>query len=119
MNDNLESLFNIYKNLRSMQTIVEEINTLEYYMYNYNEEQAIAAIDFCINKYGEYIKRIGSLYEDKVVVENDPQLYEEKDDIEINSDLDFIRDCLIIIGAVLSGIRPNIETVVNEIKGRN
>ena len=78
----------------------------------------LKAIDFCVTKYGEYIKRIGSLYQDKVVVENDPKLYESKDDVEINSDVDFIRDCLIIIGAVQSGMRPNIETVVNEIKGR-
>lgn len=118
MNDRLEEIFNRFKKLRSMQTIVEEINTLEYYVYNFNEEESIKAIDFCVTKYGEYIKRIGSLYQDKVVVENDPKLYESKDDVEINSDVDFIRDCLIIIGAVQSGMRPNIETVVNEIKGR-
>ena len=118
MNENLEQIYSIFKHLRTMQEIVGEINTLEYYVYNYDEEKSIYLIDFCLTKYGEYIKRIGSLYQDKVVVQDDPQLYEEKDDQEINSDLDFIRDCLIIIGAVQSGVRPNIETVVNEVKGR-
>ena len=99
-----------------MQTIVGEILTLDYYVYNYNEDEVIRAIDYCVTKYGETIKRIGSLYQDKVVIDDNPHLYDEKDDEEINSDLQFIRDCLIIIGAVESGIRPNIETVINEIK---
>ena len=68
-------------------------------------------------KLKKYIKRIGSLYQNKVVVENDPELYESKDEEEINSDVQFIRDCLIIIGAVQSGIRNSIEEVVREIRG--
>lgn len=118
MNERLEEIFDRFKHFRSMQTIVKEIDTLEYYVYNYVEGDIIRLIDFCVTKYGEYIKRIGSLYQDKVVVENDPELYEKKDEVEINGDVDFIRDSLIIIGAVQSGIRPNIESVVNEIKGR-
>jgi hypothetical protein len=100
-----------------MQEIVKEIEIMDYYVYNYIEDEAIKCIDFCVNKYDKYIKRIGSLYQDKVVVHNDPQLYEEKDEEEINGDVAFIRDCLIIIGAVQSGIRPSIEDVVREMKG--
>lgn len=100
-----------------MQTIVGEIDTLGYYVYHYAEQESIKLIDFCVKKYGFYIKRIGSLYRDKVVVENDPELYETKDEVEINSDVDYIRDCLIIIGAVQSGMRPSIEEVVREMKG--
>ncbi|MGN0960907.1 MAG: hypothetical protein ACI4PF_01760 [Christensenellales bacterium] len=116
MNERLLEIFNRFRHLKTMQVIVEEIVALDYYVYNYVEQEAIKLIDFCITKYGEYIKRIGSLYQDRVVVENDPQLYEQKDEVEINSDVQFIRDCLIIIGAVQSGIRPNIESVVREIK---
>ena len=100
-----------------MQVIVDEILTLDYYVYNYVEDEAIRLIDYCVTKYGSQIGRIGSLYQDKVVIENDPELYEKKDSEEINGDVEFIRDCLIIIGAVESGIRPSIEVVVNEIKG--
>lgn len=117
MNEKLRELFETISHLRTMQGIVQEILALDYYVYNYEESEAIKLIDYCISKYGEYIKRIGSLYEDRVVVENDPQLYERKDDVEINSDVQFIRDCLIIIGAVQSGIRNSIEEVVREIKG--
>lgn len=117
MNERLAEIFNRFRYLRSMQTIVNEILTLDYYVYNYIEDEAIRCIDFCINKYGEYIKRIGSLYQDKVVVENDPHLYESKDEEEINSDVQFIRDCLIIVGAVQSGMRSSIEEVVKEIRG--
>lgn len=117
MNERLAEIFQRFRYLRTMQTIVEEILTLDYYAYNYVESEAISFIDFCISKYGEYIKRIGNLYQDRVVVEDDPHLYESKDEVEINSDIIFIRDCLIIIGAVESGIRPSIEYVVNEIKG--
>ncbi len=100
-----------------MQEIVQEIEIMDYYVYNYVEDEAIRCIDFCVSKYGKYISRIGSLYQDKVVVENDPKLYEKKDSEEINGDVEFIRDCLIIIGAVQAGLRPNIETVVREVKG--
>ena len=116
MNEVLEELFNRFRHLRTMQEIVREIEIMDYYVYNYVEKEAIRCIDFCVNKYGEYIKRIGSLYQDRVVVENDPELYERKDEEEINGDVEFIRDCLIIIGAVWSGIRPNFETVVREMK---
>ena len=116
MNEVLEELFNRFRHLRTMQEIVREIEIMDYYVYNYVEKEAISCIDFCVTKYGEYIKRIGSLYQDKVVVENDPELYERKDEEEINGDVEFIRDCLIIIGAVQSGIKPNIETVVREVK---
>lgn len=118
MNEKLMEIFNRFRYLRSMQVIVDEIITLDHYVYNYVEDEAIRLIDYCVNKYGKQISRIGSLYQDKVVIEDDPQLYEKKDSEEINSDVQFIRDCLIIIGAVESGIRPNIEFVVREIKGQ-
>lgn len=118
MNKRLQTLFDLFKHLRSMQEIVEEIETLDYYVHNYDEEVAIDLIDFCVTKYDKYIRRIGSLYQDKVVVDNDPTLYERKDKEEINGDTAFIRDCLIIIGAVQSGIRSSLEEVVKEIKGR-
>lgn len=117
MNEVLLELFQRFRHLRTMQTIVKEIEILDHYVYEYNEPEAIRCIDFCITKYGEYIKRIGSLYQDKVVVEDDPELYESKDSVEINGDVQFIRDCLIIIGAVQSGIRQSIEQVVKEIRG--
>lgn len=116
MNEVLYDLYCKIKHLRAMQEIVREIEILDYYAENYDEAEAIRCIDFCVTKYGEYIKRIGSLYQDKVVVEDNPELYDNKDDEEINSDVEFIRDCLIIIAAVQSGLRPNIETVIREMR---
>ena len=115
MNERLEYLFNLYKNLRSSQNIVNEILTLDYYVYNFDENEAISLIDYCVKKYNREIKLIASLKRDKVVVDNDPTLYEEKDEEEINSDAEYIRDCLIIIGAVQSGIRASIRDVMEEI----
>ena len=117
MNEKLIEIFERFRYLRTMQVIVDEILTLDHYVYNYVEDEAIRLIDFCVTKYGKQISRIGSLYQDKVVIEDDPELYEKKDSEEINGDVEYIRDCLIIIGAVESGIRPNIETVVKEIRG--
>ena len=115
MNERLEYLFNLYKNLRSSQNIVKEIVTLDYYVYNFDENEAISLIDYCVKKYNREIKLIASLKRDKVVVDNDPTLYEEKDEEEINGDAEYIRDCLIIIGAVQSGIRASIRDVMEEI----
>ena len=115
MNERLEYLFNLYKNLRSSQNIVNEIVTLDYYVYNFDENEAISLIDYCVKKYNREIKLIASLKRDKVVVDNDPTLYEEKDEEEINSDAEYIRDSLIIIGAVQAGIRSSIRDVMEEI----
>lgn len=115
MNEKLLRLFNAFKHLRTMQTLVEEILTLDYYVYNYDEKEAISAIDYCITKYGDYIKRIGTLYKNKVVVEDDYELYDTKDTEEINSDLEYVRDCLVVIGAVQSEMRPSIQAVIDEI----
>ena len=115
MNERLEYLFNLYKNLRSSQNIVKEIVTLDYYVYNFDENEAISLIDYCVKKYNREIKLIASLKRDKVVVDNDPTLYEENDEEEINSDAEYIRDCLIIIGSVQSGIRSSIRDVMEEI----
>jgi hypothetical protein len=118
VNEVLLELFNRFRYLRTSQVIVDEILTLDHYVYDYVEDEAIRLIDYCVTKYGKLIGRIGSLYQDKVVIEDDPELYEKKDSEEINSDVAFIRDCLIIIGAVQSGIRPSIESVVSEMKGQ-
>ncbi len=115
MNEKLFELFNYYKNLRSMQTIVQEIYTLDNLVVNFDEPSAIGALDFCVGKYGKEIRKIGSLYQNKVVVENDPDLYKKKDRNEVHSDVEFMRDCLIVIGAVKSGIRQSIQTVIAEI----
>jgi hypothetical protein len=116
MNETLVELFNLFKHLRVMQEIVEEILTLDHYVYHYDEMRAIALLDFCINKYDNEIRKIGSLHENKIVVKDNPHIYETKDSEEINDDVSYIRDCLIIIGAVRSGIRPSIESVVKEMQ---
>lgn len=114
MNEVLCNFFNLYKNLRSVSEIVNEILILDHYVYNYVQEEAIECIDFCVKKYNKEIKLISSLQRDMVVVDNDPNLYVEKNDEDINSDCEYIRDCLIIIGTVKVGFRPNIRDVMIE-----
>lgn len=115
MNPKLLELFNLYKNLRGMEIIVEEVLTMDHYVYNFDKEEASLYIDYCVGKYEREISKIGSLYKNMVVVD-EPDLYEVKDEEEVNSDCEYIRDCLIIIGAVKSGIRKSIQEVVTEIK---
>ncbi len=116
MNSKLIELFDLYKNLRSVQTIVQEIYTADYYVYNYSEDIVIDLIDHYVTKYNKEIKQIGKLYKNKEVIENDPDIYDRKDSEEINDDMAYIRDCLIIIGAVKSGIRDSLDGVVAEIR---
>ena len=115
MNSKLENLFNLYKNLRSVQGIVEEILTLDYYVYHIDTDESIHLIDYYLTKYNREIKLISGMKRDKVVVEDDYELYDTKDEIEINSDVEYIRDCLIIIGAVKAGIRADLKSVVYEV----
>lgn len=114
MNEVLCNFFNLFKNLRSVNEIVNEILTLDHYVYNYVQDEAIAWIDFCVKKYNREIKLIASLKKDVVVVDNDPHLYEEKEAEEINSDCAYIRDCLIIIATVKVGFRSSIREVMEE-----
>ena len=60
MNEVLFELYERFKHLRTMQEIVEEIEIMDYYVYNYNETEAIRCIDFCVGKYGDYINYIMS-----------------------------------------------------------
>lgn len=115
MNEQLLRFFNLFKNLRTMQEIVSEILLLDQNIYNFNEEEAISLIDFFVHKYNREIKLIASLKNDKVVIDNDPNLYDEKDEIEINNDVEYIRDCLIVIGVVKAGMRENFRDVLIEI----
>lgn len=115
MNEKLENLFNLYRNLRACQEIVQEILTLDYYVYHIDTDESIRLIDFCITKYNREIKLISGMRRDKVVVENDHHLYDDKDEEEINSDVEYIRDCLIMIGAVKSGIRSTLRDVYLEV----
>ncbi|MBE5739104.1 MAG: hypothetical protein E7354_05200 [Clostridiales bacterium] len=116
MNPKLIELFNVYRMLRSVQDIVQEILVIDYYANNYSDQEAINLIDYFLTKYNKEIKQISGLYKNKTVIEDDPEIYDKKDSDEINDDLCFIRDCLVIIGAVQSGIRPNFETVVAEVE---
>jgi len=120
MNPKLIKLFDLFKNLRNMQVIVEEILTLDYYVYNFDKDSAARVIDFVVDKYEKEINQIGSLYKDEsknMVVVDEPTLYEEKDEEEVNSDCEYVRDCLIMIGAVRSGVRRDLQQVVDEIQG--
>ena len=116
MNKRLHELFNLYRHLRICQTIVEEIETLDYYAENYEEDLAITLIDFCLTKYNREMKEISRIQREKAVVEDDPELYQKKSSQEINSDVIYIRDCLIMIGCVQSGIRNSLEDVIAEIE---
>ena len=115
MNSKLENLFNLYRNLRSAQEIVEEILTIDYYVYHMDTEKSIQLIDFCLTKYNKEIKLISGMKRDVFVVEDDHHLYESKDEQEVNSDLEYMRDCLIMIGAVRTGIRSSLREVYLEI----
>ena len=120
MNPKLIELFDLFKNLRNMQVIVEEILTLDYYVYNFDKDGAARTIDFVVGKYEKEINQIGALHKDKsknMVVVDEPTLYEEKDEVEVNSDCEYVRDCLIMIGAVKSGIRRDLQQVLEEIEG--
>ena len=116
MNNTIEELFYLYKNLRSVQNIVNEILTMDYYVYNFDHDETVGLIDHFVKKYNKEIKLIASLRNDSVVVvDDDPNLYDEKDEVEINSDAKYIRDALIIIGAVKSGIRKDIQSAMEGI----
>lgn len=116
MNEKLKELFNLYKNLRSAQKIVEEILALDYYVYHYDEERSIALIDHVVKSYKNELKLVFGLRRDnQIIVENDETLYESKDEEDINGDVMYVRDSLIIIGAVKTGIRQSLREVVEEV----
>lgn len=118
MNDRLLKLFHYFEHLKVVETLVSEIVQMDYYVYNFVEDEAIALIDYFLTKYNKEIKEIAKLYKDTVVIEDDPDVYESKDSEEVNSDAEYIRDCLIIIAAVKSGLRQSYKQVIDEIEGR-
>ncbi len=116
MNEKLLALFHYFEHLKVVETIVAEIIQMDHYVYDFVEDEAIALIDHYLTKYNKEIKEIGHIYKNRVVIEDDPNVYDTKDSTEVNSDVEYIRDCLIIIGAVKSGIRESYKQVIEEIE---
>ena len=50
MNNTIEELFDLYKNLRSVQNIVNEILTMDYYVYNFDHDETVGLIDHFVKK---------------------------------------------------------------------
>ena len=106
------SYFNSIRFLRSVQSIVAEVVEVDNVLYDFDEDKAVMTLDYYINKYDQELERIGQVFSSVHVVKNDKQIYSNKDNNQLKNDLEYIRDCLIVIAIVKAGIFCSLESAL-------
>ena len=104
--------YNAIRFLRSLQGIVAEIVEVDNALVDFNEEQAITILDHYIIKYEAEIERIGQVYSKVSVVKNDKDIYKGKDNDQLKKDLEYVRDCMIVIAIVKAGMFCSLESAL-------
>ena len=113
-------IFNYYNSirfLRSVQGIVAEIVEVDNALTDFNEETAVAVLDYYITKYEVELDRIGQVFSKVAVVKNDKDIYKGKDNNQLKKDLEYVRDCMIVIAIVKSGMFCSLESALVQLIG--
>ena len=106
------SYYNSIRFLRSVQSLVVEIVEVDNVLYDFDEDKAVMVLDHYINKYDDELERIGQVFSSVRVVKNDKDIYGNKDNNQLKNDLEYIRDCLIVIAIVKAGIFCSLESAL-------
>ncbi|MBO7219317.1 MAG: hypothetical protein J6V40_05025 [Clostridia bacterium] len=104
--------YNAIRFLRSVQGIIAEIVEVDNALVDFNEDHAVVVLDHSINKYESEIERIGQVYSKVSVVKNDKEIYKNKDNNQLKKDLEYVRDCMIVIAIVKAGMFCSIESAL-------
>lgn len=100
----INEIYFMLQHLRCAKTFMTEIYKCEYYINNFNENEAILFLNFIIGKYEKSFKQISLIIKEITVYTEAKGIYLQKSCDEEISDLVFVRNCLIIIMASNCGM---------------
>ncbi len=116
-NNVVETYFNKIKHLRVAESYLNDISLINYTLNNFTEVNAEQTISYCATKYKNDLNLIGRMLTGVMVFNNNE--IGPKTEEDLFNDLLYIRDCIIIFGAVHCGIENTIHSAVVKINREN
>lgn len=114
----IEKYYNLIKNLKVCAPFISDINKCNYILDHFDTSSAIDLISTITLKYEADINNIAKLKGAKQVVKSTnimSTLYSTKTNEDVYEDVEYIRDCVIIIATCVCGICPDLTTFIKEI----
>ena len=106
----LNTFYRKFCHLRLAQNIVHDVNSINMALYNFHGRTAINLISTLALKYENELNKIAFYLSGRPVIKGEMSiLYGEHSLDNIEEDLYYLKDCLIIIGAVRFGVVKDIE----------
>ena len=108
--------YNKIKHLRIAQGLVKDIDSLQYLLYAFNRKQAIHTVSHITLKYRSDLDKIGIYLSGRMITTgNQYELYHNYSDESLIDDINYLIDCLIVIGSVKYGGIKSLEEAINKI----
>ena len=108
--------YNRIKHLRIAQPLIKDINNLNALYSNYNRNLAISTISRITLKYESDLQQIGLYLSGRPVIHGDADnLYSDYSKENFLDDIDYLINCLCIIGAVKYGVEKSLENAINKV----
>jgi hypothetical protein len=105
-----------FRHLRIAQPIVNDIEMLRNISINFRKSTAISAITSITTKYEEELQYIGFYLSGRPVVKGEiDDLYSEYEEDSFLYDIDYLIDCLCIIGAVRFGVEKSLDDAIENV----
>lgn len=105
--------YNILKHLRVATPFLEDINSIDYELNNFDTNRATDLIDYLAKKHRNDFTIIGKNLSGILIVKQ-TELPEKTDD-DLISDLNYIRNCIIISAAVHCGLEDTLQSAMRKL----
>ena len=106
----LKTFYKKFCHLRIAQPIISDINSIDKVLYDFHSKTAINLISRLTLKYENDLNKIAFYLSGRPVVKGEMNiLYKEHTIENLEDDLYYLKDCLIVIGSVRFGVVKSIE----------
>ncbi len=113
----IETYHNTLKHLRVAQPFIEDIAEIDAMIVNFDYYEAENLIDYLLTKYEQDFTLIGK-HLTGVLIMNKKDV-PTKNDADLRNDLIYLKNCIIISGAVHCGIEDTIYSAIKKINRSN
>jgi len=112
----IEKHYETLRHLRMAKSYVDDIQKLNFVLNNFKRNQAIALLSKLTLKYEKGIDQIGFYLSGRPVIKGQiDNLYGDRSTDDLVADIEYLIDCIVIIGAVNFGLAPSIESILEEL----
>lgn len=102
--------------LRIAQGLIKDINLLNSTLINYSRKKAISNISYIALKYQKELDKIAIYLSGRpVIIGQEEVLYHDHTEENLLADIEYLIECLIIIGAAKYGVVSSIEDAIENL----